>query len=316
MSARLIMKLDVVDARMSGEDVRVLTFAHPRRPLLPDPSPGAHVDVRLPDGKVRQYSLCGDPDDARTYTIAVKREPAGRGGSRWIHEHLVRGAVAHVSAPRNHFPIAADAASHVLVAGGIGITPLAAMARRLRRERRRFTLHYCARNPARAPLLREVLAACGDHLHPWFSDGGAAGRFDAAAALARRLEGAHVYCCGPARLVEAVRAATAHWPEGSVHFEHFAPLGQEGFEPAPFEIRIASTGQTFEVPPERSALEVLRANGFSLASSCELGVCGSCECGYSAGTVIHRDVVLDAPARRSRMLLCVSRAQGQVVLDL
>ena len=139
---------------------------------------------------------------------------------------------------------------------------------------------------------------------------------DAAAALAGRPEGAHVYCCGPARLVEAVRTATAHWPEGSVHFEHFAPLGQEGFEPAPFEIRIASTGQTFEVPPERSALEVLRANGFSLASSCELGVCGSCECGYGAGTVIHRDVVLDAAARRTRMLLCVSRAQGEVVLDL
>jgi len=316
MTARLIMKMNVVDVRTTGEDVRVLTLQHPRRPLLPDPSPGSHVDVRLPDGKVRQYSLCGDPGDPRTYRIAVKREPEGRGGSRWIHAHLTEGAVAHVSAPRNNFPIAADAAHHLLIAGGIGITPLAAMAYRLRRERKRFTLHYCARNPARAPLLLEMRTICDDRLHTWFSDGGAACRFDAAAALADRPEGAHVYCCGPGRLVEAVRSATAHWPEGSVHFEHFAPLGQDGFEPAPFEICIASTGRTYEVPAGRTALEVLRENGFSLPSSCELGVCGSCECGYSAGTVIHRDVVLEPAARRTRMLLCVSRAEGQVVLEL
>lgn len=316
MTARLIMKLDVVDVATTGEDVHVLTLQHPRRPSLPEPSPGAHVDVRLPDGKVRQYSLCGDPDDPTTYQIAVKRKTDGRGGSRWIHEHLVRGAVAHVSAPRNNFRLAAGASQYVLIAGGIGITPLAAMAYRLRRDGKRFTLHDCARSEAQAPLLADMRALCADRLRNYFSAGDGANRFDAATVLADRPAGAHVYCCGPARLVEAVRSAAAHWPRDAVHFEFFAPLASDDFTPAPFEIAIASTGQTYPVPADRSALAVLRENGYHLPSSCELGVCGSCECGYTAGTVIHRDVVLEADARRNRMLLCVSRAAGRVVLEL
>ena len=310
------MKMNVVDVATTGGDVRLLTLRHPRRPRLPEPTPGAHVDVRLPDGKVRQYSLCGDPDDATAYRIAVKLEPEGRGGSRWIHEHLVAGAVAHVSAPRNHFRLAASAAQHVLVAGGIGITPLAAMAHRLVRDRSSFVLHYCARNAARAPLLAELRALCGDRLQTYFPDGDGSRRFDAVVALAERPANAHVYCCGPARLVEHVRSAAAHWPGEAVHFEFFAPLADDDFEPVPFEIFVASSGQTFTVPADRSALQILRENGFSLSSSCELGVCGSCECGYTAGHVIHRDVVLEADARRNRMLLCVSRAEGRIVLDL
>lgn len=310
------MKLDVVDVATTGGDVRVLTLRHPRRPQLPEPSPGAHVDVRLPDGRVRQYSLCGDPDDATAYRIAVKREPAGRGGSRWIHEHLVRGAVAHVSAPRNHFRLVPDAAEYILVAGGIGVTPLAAMAYWLVRAGKRFTVHFCARSATSAPLLPELRALCGDRLQTWFSAGEGARRFDAAATLAARPPGAHLYCCGPARLVDAVRVAAAHWPEEAVHFEFFAPLAAAGFVPAPFELEIASTGQTLQVPADRSALQVLREHGLRLASSCEIGVCGACECGYRAGTVIHRDVVLEAEARGTRMLPCVSRAAGRVVLEL
>jgi vanillate O-demethylase ferredoxin subunit len=316
MTARLIMKMNVVDVVTTGEDVHLLTLQHPSRPRLPDPSPGSHVDVRLPDGKIRQYSLCGDPDDATTYKIAVKREPGGRGGSRWIHENLIRGAVAHVSAPRNNFRLAADASRHVLIGGGIGITPLAAMAHRLSRGPKRFTLHYCAKSPAKAPLLAELRALCGDRLRTYFSAGDGACRFDAAAVLAERPPDAHLYCCGPKRLVEAVRSAAGHWPRDALHFEFFAPLPSDDFEPAAFEIRIASTGRTFQVPADRSALDILRQNGYRLPSSCELGVCGTCECGYTAGTVIHRDGVLEADARRNRMLPCVSRAEGRVVLDL
>jgi ferredoxin-NADP reductase len=316
MTARLIMKMTVAEVAATGEDVRLITLRHPKRPTLPEPSPGAHVDVRLPDGRVRQYSLCGDPDDATCYRIAVKREAGGRGGSTWIHEHLVRGAEAHVSAPRNHFRLAPDAGEYVLIAGGIGVTPLTAMAYRLVRDGKPFALHYCARSERQAPLLAELRALCGDRLRTHFSAGDEARRFDPAAALAERASGAHVYCCGPARLVEAVRAAAAHWPEEAVHFEFFAPLADYDFEPTPFEIEIGSTGRILAVPADRSALAVLRENGFNVVSSCELGVCGSCECGYRSGTVIHRDVVLEPGARRNRMMLCVSRAEGRVVVEL
>lgn len=314
MSARLIMKLNVAGVRDAGGGVRVYVLKHPLRPSLPPPSPGAHVDVRLPDGRVRHYSLCGDPADATRYVIAVKCESAGRGGSQWIHENFAEGFEAHVSAPRNHFPLAADAVEHILVAGGIGITPLIGMARHLQRTGQDFTLHYCARSAATAPLLDDTRRLFGERLRGHFSNDPAS-RFDAASVLADRSPGAHVYCCGPNRLVDAVRSATTDWPARRVHFEMFAPLPQEGTA-EPFDISIASTGATFTVPADRSALAVLRDNGFQIASSCEIGVCGSCESRYRSGTVIHRDVVLDAEARSTRMLLCVSRATDNVVLDL
>ncbi|MBV9970299.1 MAG: ferredoxin reductase, partial [Xanthobacteraceae bacterium] len=169
MSARLIMKLEVVGARMVTPDVLHLTFIHPRKPELPAWEPGAHVDLRLPDGRVRQYSLCGDPADRTRYDIAIKREAAGRGGSLWAHAHLAVGAIAHVSAPRNNFPLGANAERHVLVAGGIGVTPFVAMARALARQRADFELDLCARTAPAAPFLCELRELCGHRLRTWFS---------------------------------------------------------------------------------------------------------------------------------------------------
>lgn len=317
MTARLIMKLKVESVTPAGESVALYTLRHPLRRVLPEPEPGAHVDVRLPDGRIRQYSLCGDPNDLSAYQIAIKREDAGRGGSRWLHDNLSAGAVVHVSAPRNNFGIASQASRHVLIAGGIGVTPFAAMASRLARAGADFDLHLCSRTPD-APLLDNLRTICGDRLHIYFSGQGTAGeRLDVAAMLAAETRpGTHVYCCGPQRLTEAVRAATAHWPETVVHFEAFKPTLDENFKPEPFDLRIASTGETVRVPADRSALEVLRERGFALPSSCELGVCGSCECGYRDGVVIHRDAVLGVSARQDRMMLCVSRARVQVTLDL
>ena len=315
MSARLVMKLQVASAVATTPDVLHLTLVHPRRPELPAWTAGAHVDLRLPDGRVRQYSLCGDPADRGRYEVAIKREDAGRGGSAWVHGNLAAGSVADVSAPRNAFPLAPGARRHVLVAGGIGVTPLLAMARTLAADEADFALHLCARSASDAPLLGEIRAVCGDRLQAWFSDTGR--RFDPAR-LGGSEAGTHVYACGPRRLTEAVEAAldAAGWPPEQVHVEHFAAVSDAGFVPEPFEARIASTGARLHVPADRSLLDVLREHGVSQPSSCELGVCGACECGYLDGTVIHRDAVLSAAKRRDRMTPCVSRAQGGVTLDL
>ncbi|KQP05553.1 PDR/VanB family oxidoreductase [Methylobacterium sp. Leaf93] len=315
MSARLVMKLQVAAAVATTPDVLHLTLVHPRRPELPAWTAGAHVDLRLPDGRVRQYSLCGDPADRGRYEIAIKREDAGRGGSAWVHGNLTVGAVADVSAPRNNFPLAPDAQRHILVAGGIGVTPLLAMARTLAAEAADFALHVCARSHADAPLLADVRAICGDRLQVWFADEGR--RLDPTR-LCDFAGDTHVYACGPRRLTDAVQSAldAQGWPLEQVHVEHFAPLSDEAFKPEPFEARIASTGTLLHVPADRSLLDVLREHGVSQPASCELGVCGACECGYRDGTVIHRDAVLSVGKRQDRMTPCVSRARGSVTLDL
>lgn len=315
MTARLIMKLRVVDRQPTTDDVAVFTLRHAQRTHLPSASAGSHVDMRLPDGRTRQYSLCGDPDDSTVYKIAVKREDQGRGVSRWIHENLVVGATALVSAPRNNFALV-EAERHVLIAGGIGVTPFVAMAHALEQRRQSYELHYCAHS-AKAPLIDEVRALCANgRLMTYFADVPGATRFDATKTLAMVARETHVYCCGPQRLTDAVREATQHWPESQIHFEVFKPTLDENFTPEPFDIRIASSNETLRVPADQSALEVLRAHGLPLPSSCELGVCGSCECGYRDGLVIHRDQVLSVKARQDRMMLCVSRARVGVTLDL
>jgi ferredoxin-NADP reductase len=318
MTARLIMKMNVVGVARATETVSVFTFRHPKREHLPTPHPGAHVDLHLPDGKIRQYSLCGDPADDSIYRVAVKCCFRGRGGSRWIHENLHPGTVAHVSAPRNNFPLAAEASRHIFVAGGIGVTPFVGMVRAVRQNGHDFVLHYCVRSARDAPFLDELRSLCGPaRLQLAISEDAASKRFDAVRAFSTGSEtGAHVYCCGPQRLIEAVRAATHSWPRAAVHFEAFAPLRDESFTPEPFDITIASTGETLRVPEDRSALDVLRNRGIKLPSACELGVCGSCICGYRNGTVIHRDSVLSGTDRQDRMILCVSRARVGVTLDL
>jgi len=311
MTARLIMKLRVEKARLTSPEVLHLRLVHPLRPELPQWSAGAHVDLRLSDGRVRQYSLCGDPRDRSSYEIAIKREAHGRGGSIWAHQNLREGAIAHVSAPRNNLPLAEKAKRHVLIAGGIGITPLASMARILSAENSDYVLHYCARSAEEAPLLTELRAGCGERLIPWFSRQGR--RFDTRA-LPCSDQVTHVYVCGPQRLVDSVQQALRGWPEEQIHNEIFQPTIDENFKAEPFEAVIASSGQTLLVPADRSLLDVLRDNGFIMPSSCELGVCGSCECGYRDGIVIHRDRVLPLAKRQDRLLPCVSRARVSITL--
>lgn len=316
MTARIIMKLMVTNIVHDTPTVKIFTLKHPLRDTLPTPSAGAHVDVRLPDGKIRQYSLCGDPADDSIYQIAVRREDDGRGGSRWLHENVELGSILHVSAPRNNFPLVAGAKQHLFIGGGIGITPFSAMVQAAKEAGEEFFVEYCVRSSVDAPLFAKLRAVCGDrNLRVWAGDQIPRQRFDATS-IGAPVEGMHIYCCGPTSLVNAVREATVDWPESQVHFEVFAATLDENFKAEPFDMKIASTGEVIRVPANQSALDVLRAHGFIISSSCELGVCGSCECGYKDGTVIHRDSILGVSSRQDRMMLCVSRARVAVTIEL
>ncbi|MCA0417545.1 MAG: PDR/VanB family oxidoreductase [Proteobacteria bacterium] len=315
-SPRLIMKMKVAELRDEPGDVRVFVLRHPLRPTLPEFEAGSHVDVHLPDGRVRQYSLFGTPHDRSQYSIAVKREVEGRGGSRWLHTNVGVGQEIPVSTPRNHFGLSEGAGTHILMAGGIGITPMLAMAQALNTAGISFELHYFARSRSLAPLLSEIAQCLPEecvHLH--FDDEPAT-RTSLTTPLDGRSADANLYYCGPPGFMEAVRAAAADWPPERVHFEAFQPAFDENFVPEAFSIRLGSTGEILEVPADTSALTVLREAGAALFSSCENGVCGTCECGYLDGEPIHLDAVLSPAARSSRFIPCVSRAKGQVTLDL
>lgn len=315
MTARLIMKLRVADARNVTPDVLHVTFVHPSKPELPAWAPGAHVDLRLPDGRVRQYSLCGDPADRSRYEIAIKREDKGRGASIWAHANLKAGAIVHVSAPRNNFPLAENGQKHVLVAGGIGLTPFIAMARKLARDSASFELHICAASAQSVPLLDDLRALCGENLRTYFSSEGQ--RFSPAA-IGPPEDSRHLYACGPQRLVEPLlaHATSTGWAQTHVHTEVFQATLDENFKPEPFDALIASTGEVLHVPADRSLLDIMREHGFTVPSSCEIGICGSCVCSYRGGTVIHRDAVLSLAERQDHMTPCVSRARVSVTLDL
>jgi len=313
MSARLIMKLRVAEARLVTADTLLLRLVHQSRPQLPAWTAGAHVDLLLPDGKVRQYSLCGDPAGRGSYTIAVKREEAGRGGSAWIHETLAEGVFANISAPRNNFALAEGASHHLLVAGGIGVTPILAMARELAAAGASFSVHYCARSAPAAPLLEELRDVCVERLSCWFS---AQSQRFTPAALGPPHDGAHLYACGPLGLIDDL---TAHalgqgWSPEHIHAEKFQALRDEDFVPEAFEVELVSTGQRLHVPASATLLSVLQAHGVPMRTSCETGICGSCICEYAEGDVIHRDAVLQIAERSHRIVPCVSRAKGKLTL--
>ena len=287
---------------------------------LPQFTAGSHVDVTLPDGQVRQYSLCNAPAGRQRYVLGVLREPSGRGGSRQMHEQVQQGDLLQVSIPRNHFPLGEAAARHVLIAGGIGITPLLSMVARLRLINADFVLHYCTRdedNTAFRTLLSEPGLGAQVRFH---HDGGVPGRgLEIAALLAPVETGAHVYCCGPPGLMAAVKDASTHWPPEQIHFEHFAapvdaaPTGAL----VSFEVEIASSGAVYLVPPDRSILSVLQSEGIVIDSSCEAGVCGTCMTRYLSGTPDHRDFVLSDAEQCDHVMVCVARAKSaRLVLDL
>jgi len=311
--------LTVRVARIARETPEILSFelAHPWGRPLPAYEAGAHIDVHMPGGFSRQYSLARAPQvGARAYLIGVKREPASRGGSASMHERVREGDLLPVSTPRNNFPVHAGARHHLLLAGGIGMTPLLAMAQALARRGAAFTLCLFARSEehlAFAQALRDPLLA--PHLRIHLDQGDAARRIDLAALLAEPAPGTHLYLCGPAGFMQAVREAAAHWPEEAIHAEYFA-APTDAAVPAgrPFALRLARRGITVPVAADQTAVEALHEVGIDIPVSCQQGLCGTCVVEGEGESAEHRDFCLSGSERRHKVALCCSRAKGEALV--
>lgn len=308
----IVRRVTVGRARSEAEGVLGVTLADPAGRALPAWTPGSHLDVVLPSGEARKYSLCG-PAESGDWRIAVLREEAGRGGSRWVHQEVREGIELRVRGPKNHFRLDESAGHHVLVAGGIGITPIVAMADRLKRLGKSYELHYAGRSRRSMAFVERLEHDHGEALRLYPKDEGH--RLDLADLLADPMADTLLYACGPQRLLAALEAGTAHWPEGSLHVEHFSAEGAQ-LDPAQehaFEVELIDSELVVEVAADRTVLQALRDAGVDVPSDCEEGLCGTCQADVIAGEIDHRDKVLTQAERdsQSRLMTCCSRARGK-----
>lgn len=316
-----MLRLQVVRAEPAARGIQLFEFRHPAGEKLPAFTAGAHIKLRTPSGATRQYSLSNDPAERDRYVIAVKREVNGRGGSLSLVDGVKAGATLEVGAPENLFELDAKASSFVLIAGGIGITPMMAMARSLLTEgMRRFKLYYLTRDAEGTAFLDELRAPeFASHVVLHHDQGDPARGFDLWPVLEKpgSVTGQHVYCCGPKPLMDAVRDMTGHWPSSAVHFESFGGDTKPHAEDQPFDVRLARSGLTLTVPVGKSILDIAREHGVNVPSSCESGTCGSCKTRLIEGEADHRDLVLLDEEKTDHIMVCVSRAKSScLVLDL
>ncbi|WP_128000818.1 PDR/VanB family oxidoreductase [Piscinibacter defluvii] len=289
---------------------------------LPAFSAGSHVDVQVPGGLTRQYSLCNDPRETHRYQIAVLRDAASRGGSVAMHDVVKEGDTLAISTPKNHFALAHEAKSHLLLAGGIGITPLLCMAERLANTGAVFEMHYCTRSRARTAFVERIVASSfAGRVHYHFDDGATVQKLDIPALLEAPQPGRHLYVCGPKGFMDVVLASAraAGWPEAQLHYEFFGAEVAQKADDGSFEVLLASSGRIVVVPPDRTIVQALAAEGIAVATSCEQGVCGTCLTRVIEGTPDHRDMYLtpEEQAAGDQMLVCCSRAAtARLVLDL
>jgi vanillate O-demethylase ferredoxin subunit len=319
--ASSVFQLRVAKATAETSDICLLDLVSPTGAALPPFRAGAHVDMHLGDGLVRQYSLCNDPREQHRYAVAILKEKASRGGSVAAHA-LREGDLVAVSAPRNNFPLADHATFHLLLAGGIGVTPMMAMIAELQARNAEFLLHYCTRSPEQTAFLERLRPLIGVGKAMLHHDGGDPGRgLDVRATLAEYRPGGHVYVCGPSGFLSAAKAAVAAWPEDAVHFEHFSavPMSEDdaAWDRRPFRVKLKSTGQVLDVPAGQSIVSVLRAAGVAVDTSCEDGFCGTCLTRYVEGEPVHRDAVLGESERKNFVMICRARSRSSLlVLDL
>jgi phthalate 4,5-dioxygenase reductase subunit len=312
------MPLRIARAFDVAEGIRSFELVQPDGTELPPFTPGSHVKVQAPNGALRKYSLCNDPAERHRYVITVKREIGGRGGSASMHDDAREGDTLPTSLPDNAFPLVDKAKAFLFIAGGIGITPIISMIRSFGElPPAAWKLVYLTRSAEstafldelRSPEMRSRVRIHHDHGDP-----------DQALDLWPMLEkpnAGHVYCCGPRPLMEAVRDMTGHWSPGNIHFESFNEGGGVKADDQPFSVKLATSGQVYEVPVGQSILETLRAHGCDHASSCESGTCGTCRTGLVSGVADHRDMVLLPEEQDTQIMICVSRAKSpELVLDL
>lgn len=306
------MTLEVKARADLTPEICEFTLALPEGGALPPFTPGAHVTVETPDGAMRRYSLVNDGEEPEDYVISVKREPASRGGSASMHDDATVGTNLNVDPPENEFELV-PASKYLLIAGGIGITPILSMARYLSFEGKPFKIIYCTRSAEETAYLDEVKDLPGAIVH--HDNGDPDGFYDFWDHFEQPgVE--HVYCCGPAPLMEEIKAVSGHWPEGRVHFEDFNAVSVVRDDDVPFKVTVAKTGRVIEVPADRSILEALRDAGENTVSSCESGTCGTCKCKLIEGEADHRDMVLMDEEKDDYIMICVSRAKsGDLVVD-
>lgn len=314
------LTLQVRSIRMEAEGIHAFELVDPNGGDLPATEAGAHVDVHLPGGVVRSYSLAGDPQDRRRWLLGVLREPKSRGGSRAMHEQVRVGDRLTIGRPRQAFPLKPGAGHTILLGGGIGITPIKAMAHALSAAGKPFDLHYCARTPKHAAFLDELKAVTPQgclHLH--FDHGDPSQGLDIAALLKQADPGTQVYYCGPGGFMKACAQATDHWPAGTVHCEHFkAAEPAASAQPAgSFEVRLAKQGITVQVAPDQTIVRAIELAGLRVPTSCLSGLCGACKVDYVDGEVEHNDYILSDDEKKHCLTVCVSRARSSsLVLDL
>ncbi len=312
------LQVKVLSRQEEAEGIASFELVRADGGALPPFSAGSHIDVHLPGGLVRQYSLCNDPHEAGHYRIGVLRDAGSRGGSIAMHA-VQAGQVLTISEPRNHFPL--HTAPHtVLLAGGIGVTPLLCMAQRLVRLGASFELHACNRALARSAFLEE-LKALGERFHLHLDDGEAAQKIDLPAVLKAAPAGSRLYLCGPAGFIEWARqtAQDQGWPAEQVHLEYFGAAPQDSAGDQAFDVRLASTGQTYRIPADQTLTQALQAQGVDILVSCEQGVCGTCLTRVLEGQCEHRDHYLtdEEKAAHDQFTPCCSRARSPLlVLDL
>ena len=298
----------------AAADINLYEFRSPEGAQLPAFAAGAHVDLHLPNGLTRQYSLSNSQDERDRYVIGVKKDASSRGGSRCVHEQLRVGMIVPVGAPRNNFPLHEEATHSVLIAGGIGITPIACMVRRLRDRGLSWELHYSARRREEAAFL-DQLGAQHVQLHIDEERGGAF--LDIQAIVRHADTNAHLYCCGPAPMLDAFESAALGRPPGQIHVERFSPAKAAGG--GAFFVELAKSGRRIFVEPGQSITDALRSHGVEVQTSCEQGICGTCETRVLAGRPDHRDELLSDSEKAANdvMMICCSGSKDDLlVLDL
>ncbi len=319
---RSVDLLDVTVTAIKDEtaDIRSLVLASPDGTPLRAFQAGAHIDVITGNGMRRSYSIASDPADPSSYLLGVLREPEGRGGSDWLHDALKTGDSLKITKPLNNFPLQENAQKHILIAGGIGITPILAMVRTLAALDADFELHYCTRTPEGTAFRSEVEAIAGDDLIYHHDGGDPSQGIKPDQVLADQPAGTHVYVCGPKPLIDAVRAAAADWPEDHVHFELFSAAPDQDWQNEPFEIYLSRRRMDLTVPADRTILEVVRDAGVFADSSCEQGLCSTCRVRVISGEIEHRDQILtgEDKAKGDTMMMCISRGKpgDKLVLDI
>lgn len=321
-AASVRLQVRVASKMMEADGICAFELVDARGRALPRFEAGAHIDVQVGDGTVRQYSLCNDPAETHRYLICVRRDPNSRGGSRTLHDQIDVGHSLEISAPKNRFSLDPTARHSLLLAGGIGVTPLLSMAEHLSNCGASFDMHYCTAGVARTAFLARIRnSRFARHVSFYFSDEVPARLINFEALLASPGSGAHVYVCGPKRFIDAVcgTAKLNGWPSDRVHKELFSAEVASGVRGAAFDLRLARSGRLLQVPGNKTALEVLNAAGLDIPHSCQQGVCGNCLTPVLEGVPQHRDSYLTDAERGANDCFtpCCSRARDRVlVLDL